>query len=87
MKMREGRTDIKPNKERCGSKYDYLLNPNYKLTNDEEKRWKEWKVIESNMSNIDKSAWFDPDGARHNVKAAPTPVGVPAEMLTFKPIK
>jgi hypothetical protein len=87
MKIRDGRTDVKPNKERCGSKYNYLLNPNYKLTDAEDKRWKEWKVIESNMLNIDKSAWFDPDGARHNIKAATTPTGVPAEMQTFKPIK
>jgi hypothetical protein len=37
------------------------------------------------MQKID-DAFFDPDGARHNVKAAPSSVGVPAEMQTFKPI-
>ena len=85
MKIKEGDKNIKPNKERCGSKYDYLLANNYKLTEIEIKRWDEWKSIESNMQKID-DAFFDPDGARHNVKAAPSPVGVPAEMQTFKPI-
>ena len=86
MKMREGNTDIKPNSKRCGSKYDYLLRKDYKLTEADKKRWNEWKQIDSNYKKID-DAWFDPDGARHNVKAAPSPVGVPAEMQTFKPMK
>lgn len=86
MKMKEGNTSITPNKARCGNKYDYLLNTNHKLTESEKKRWEEWKIIDSNNKKID-DAFFDPDGARHNVKAAPSPIGVPAEMQTFKPIK
>ncbi|MEO8255703.1 MAG: hypothetical protein ABI554_15100, partial [Flavobacterium sp.] len=85
MKIREGDKNIKPNKERCGNKYDYLLSSKYKLTEEENKRWSEWKSIESNLKKV-AGAFFDPDGARHNVKAAPSPVGVPADMQTFKPI-
>lgn len=68
MKIREGNKSIKPNKERCGNKYDYLLSSDYKLIESESKRWNEWKSIESNIKKID-DAFFDPDGARHNVKA------------------
>lgn len=85
MKIKQGDKSIKPNKERCGNKYDYLLAADYKLTEAESKRWDEWKNIESNLTKVD-GAFFDPDGARHNVKAAPSPVGVPPEMQTFKPI-
>lgn len=28
-----------------------------------------------------------PGGSRHSVKAAPSPVGVPPKMQTFKPVK
>jgi len=85
MKIREGDKNIKPNKERCGDKYAHLLNSKYKLTAEETKRWNDWKDIESNMEKVD-GALFDPDGARHNVKAAPSPKGVPPEMQTFKPM-
>ncbi|MEO8236665.1 MAG: hypothetical protein ABI576_01055 [Flavobacterium sp.] len=43
------------------------------------------EIKESNIKKID-DAFLDPDGARHNVKATPSHVGVPAEMQTFKPI-
>ena len=85
MKKREGKT-VELSPERYGDKYKYLLDKKYKLTDLEEKRIDEWKEIESNYKKID-DAWFDQDGARHNVKAAKTPVGVPAEMQTFKPLK
>lgn len=49
MKIKEGDKNIKFNKERCGSKYDYLLVNNYKLIEIEIKRWDEWKSIEFNM--------------------------------------
>jgi len=83
MKIREGNNSIKPS-NKC-SRYSYLLDKNYKLTSAETKRWEDWKVIESNMKKID-DAWFDPDGARNNVKAAPSPEGVPDDMKTFKPL-
>lgn len=83
MKIRNGNINIKPS-NKC-NKYSYLLDKKYKLTPAETKRWEEWKAIESNMKNID-DAWFDPDGARNNVKAAPSPEGVPADMKTFKPM-
>lgn len=60
------------------------LTPIYVLNSSEIQRWQEWSAIESNMRKID-DAWFDPDGARHNVKSAPSPEGVPSEMQTFKP--
>ncbi|TWP30850.1 hypothetical protein ETU08_02280 [Apibacter muscae] len=69
---------------RCGDTYKHLLNQNYKLTEAEKARIKEWKEIESNMIMIDK-AWFDPDGARHPVKGGTTPEGTPNDMKTYKP--
>ena len=63
-----------------------MLNQNYELTNFEKNRWREWQQIEFNMQKID-GAWFDPDGARHNVEAAPSPEGVPNDMKTFRPQK
>lgn len=66
----------------CNNKYKYLLNQKYTPT--EKKRWKEWKKIEFNKIKID-SAWFAPDGARHPVTGASTPVGVHNDMKTFKP--
>lgn len=85
MKARAKRLKIVKNK-RCNNKYAYLLNQNYELTNFEKNRWKEWQQIEFNMQRID-GAWFDPDGARHNVEAAPSPEGVPNDMKTFRPQK
>ncbi|MBL0737199.1 hypothetical protein JI750_09905 [Flavobacterium sp. GN10] len=61
------------------------MDTKYKLTAEEIKRWNDWKHIESNMEKVD-GAIFDPHGARHNVKAAPSPKGVPPEMQTFKPM-
>ncbi|MEY8761999.1 hypothetical protein [Chryseobacterium tongliaoense] len=72
--------------KRCSSTYQHLLDQDYKLKEEEVARWKAWQDIESNMKKID-DAWFDPDGARHNVEAAPSPEGVPAEMKTFIPQK
>ncbi|WP_443938170.1 hypothetical protein [Pedobacter sp. MW01-1-1] len=83
MKIRQGNNSIKPS-NKC-SRYSYLLDKKYKLNSAETKRWEDWKAIESNMKNID-DAWFDPDGARNNVKAAPSPEGVPGDMKTFKPL-
>jgi len=82
MKIRNGNTTLKPSAA-C-NKYSYLLDKKYTLTPDETKRWKDWQAIESNLQSID-GALFDPDGARHNVKAAPSPEGVPEDMKTFKP--
>lgn len=72
------------NNGRCDNKYVYLLNQKYELTDSEKNRWRNWQEIEANMKQID-GAWFDPDGARHNVEAAPSPQGVPADMKTFIP--
>lgn len=86
MKTRKKYENVTLSPKRYGDKYKYLLDEKYKLTNEEDLRWREWEKIDSNYKNID-DAWFDPDGARHNVKAAKTPEGVPAEMQTFKPLK
>ena len=82
MKMRKGDRGIKP-RGSC-NRYSYLLDKSKPLTNHDSNRWSDWSVIESNLQKID-GAWFDPDGARHNVKAAPSPEGVPATMMTFTP--
>lgn len=72
------------NNARCGDNYSHLLDQDTPLTTQEQQRWREWYAIESNMEKID-NAWFDPDGARHNVGAAPSPEGVPDDMKTFNP--
>ncbi len=82
MKIRRGNKGI--NSRRSCDRYSYLLDKTKPLTNHDSDRWSAWSAIESNLQKID-GAWFDPDGARHNVKAAPSPEGVPATMMTFTP--
>nr|WP_314494452.1 hypothetical protein [uncultured Chryseobacterium sp.] len=83
MKARaENKTSVGNN--RCGTAYSHLLDQEKELTEQEKQRWREWSAIEANMVKID-DAWFDPDGARHNVGAAPSPEGVPDDMRTFNP--
>ena len=83
MKARVKKSSNVVNK-RCDNKYKNLLNQDYELNDFEKNKWRAWQQIESNMQKID-GAWFDPDGARHNVEAAPSPIGVPNEMKTFVP--
>lgn len=82
MKIREGNGTLQ-RRSSCNN-YNYLLNNNYVLTPIETTKWNNWKISESNLQKID-GAWFDPDGARHNLTAAPSPEGVPADMKTFRP--
>ncbi|CAD7800145.1 hypothetical protein CHRY9390_00588 [Chryseobacterium aquaeductus] len=70
---------------RCGTTYSHLLDQDTPLTAQEQQRWRNWSAVESNMRKID-DTWFDPDGARHNVGAAPSPEGVPDDMKTFSPM-
>ncbi|WP_292010907.1 hypothetical protein [Chryseobacterium sp.] len=85
MKARQKQQNQVQNK-RCSVTYLHLLDQNHELTDQEKERWREWTNIESNMTKID-GAWFDPDGARHNIEAAPSPEGVPSDMKTFIPQK
>lgn len=82
MKIRKDNSQIRT-RNYC-NKYSYLLNKSVPLNGEDNKRWSIWSTTEANLEKID-GAWFDPDGARHNVKAAPTPAGVPATMMTFTP--
>lgn len=79
----KGKTSIE-NKS-CGDTYKHMLAPNYKLTEEEIKRKKEWNDIIKNQNNNLDLAIFDPDGARHPVKGGTTPEGTPSDMKTFKP--
>ncbi len=61
------------------------LAKNGKPTKDEKARYKELETRIKRRVLVDKMC-FDPQGASHPIKGGTTPVGLPQDMKTFKPI-